>query len=625
MDNRTGSRSAKWFPWSLRLTSLLLASIALLLAMSGVATWNLRMQRIDGDSVAHSNRVRYELLQVLQLLTAAEDGAREFALIGSARALQVYREASTRLDPSLEQLRQLVSDNPKQQPLAAQLDALARDVEASNAALLAETRIGDMAQARAFISRGHLDDVMAAVRSLSARMQTEEDQLLIERRLTRDRARRDAALALWATGGMGAVLLVLIVYFTRRDEATLRRAERELATSLQLRDAELQVINEYARFPVARCDPQCRYLFVNRAYAQRLGFTPEQCVGRHVREIAGEQAYERVLPYIEKALAGHVAEFETEIPYAGIRGARWMRCIYAPVLDQGNVTSFVAAVTDITERKVAELELQRSQAALEEADRRKDEFIATLSHELRNPLAPIRTAAKLLASPDLKPAQLQRVQMIIERQVTHMALLLDDLLDIARITQGKFQLKKEPVDLVEVVDAAIEAARPKIDAKEHQLSVALPSEPITLEADPVRLSQILTNLVTNAAKYSDPGGSIVLRATIQDDTLSLSVKDEGIGIAPEDLTGIFDMFSQVEGVLGRSDGGLGIGLALVKGLVQLHGGSVHVHSAGLGHGSEFIVRLPIAAGFPVRSETRCKKLPTASSDVRQFKAVDPAG
>ena len=231
---------------------------------------------------------------------------------------------------------------------------------------------------------------------------------------------------------------------------------------------------------------------------------------------------------------------------------------------------------------------------LREQDRRKDEFIATLSHELRNPLAPIRAAARLIASPKIAPAQLQRAQLIIERQVMHMALLLDDLLDIARITQGKLHLKRETLALFDVVDAAVEAAVRPLDGKNQHLTLRLPAEPVLLHADHLRLSQILSNLLMNAAKYSDAGSHIELACAVDGDTLSLSVKDDGIGIAPDSLIGIFEMFSQVHGVAGRSDGGLGIGLALVKGLTELHGGTVEARSAGLGHGSEFIVRLPLA-------------------------------
>jgi signal transduction histidine kinase len=274
---------------------------------------------------------------------------------------------------------------------------------------------------------------------------------------------------------------------------------------------------------------------------------------------------------------------------------KWIRALggtdYAP---DGTATHFDGVTVDVSAQKLDQQRLARLNHQLREQDRRKDEFIATLSHELRNPLAPIRTAAKLIASPQMAPTQLKRAQLIIERQATHMALLLDDLLDIARITQGKLQLRKETLALSNVVDAAIEAARPTLDGKNQRLELRLPAEAVLLNADHLRLSQILSNLLMNAAKYSDAGSHIELVGTVQGDTLSLSVKDDGIGIAPECLTGIFEMFSQIDGVSRRSDGGLGIGLALVKGLTELHGGMVEARSGGLGHGSEFIVRLPLA-------------------------------
>lgn len=281
------------------------------------------------------------------------------------------------------------------------------------------------------------------------------------------------------------------------------------------------------------------------------------------------------------------------------RQVKWIRALggtdYA---DDGTPKHFDGVTVDVTAQKLDQQNLARLNEQLREQDRRKDEFIATLSHELRNPLAPIRTAAKVIASPQSAPAQLRRAQLIIERQVAHMALLLDDLLDIARITQGKLTLKKESLALFEVVDAAVEAVRPILDGKNQQLVMSLPTRPVLLDADRLRLAQILSNLLTNASKYSAAGSEIQLACAVQGDTLSLSVKDRGIGIAPESITGIFEMFSQIDGEDGRSGGGLGIGLALVKGLTQLHGGTVEARSEGLGQGSEFIVRLSVDSPQP---------------------------
>ena len=247
----------------------------------------------------------------------------------------------------------------------------------------------------------------------------------------------------------------------------------------------------------------------------------------------------------------------------------------------------------------------QAEAALIEADVRKDVFLATLSHELRNPLAPIRTAAQILQSPKLQPEELHRAQAIIARQVGHMSSLLDDLLDVSRITRGAFLLKKAYVDLQTLIDEAVEEVQPEIDKKQHTLRVERPSGQITLEVDPVRLTQVLTNLLTNAAKYSPPGGLVTLGSRFEANMLELFVRDNGVGLASDSLTKVFTMFTQDKSDVRRSEGGLGIGLALAKGLVELHGGRIEARSKGVGHGSEFVVLLPRT--LVVDSEVRAPK------------------
>lgn len=241
---------------------------------------------------------------------------------------------------------------------------------------------------------------------------------------------------------------------------------------------------------------------------------------------------------------------------------------------------------------------REAQQELERADRSKDQFLAILSHELRNPLAPIRTAADILAAASVTPDQLRWASGMIRRQCVRMAGLLDDLFDVARIAEGKLTLSLQLVSFASVIDAAIEVARPAIDRKNHQLSVSLPGEPVMLRADPLRLSQVFSNLLTNAAKYTDPGGQIELAGRIEDGRLAVSVKDNGIGIPPEALARVFGLFSQIEAVNARAEGGMGIGLALAKGILQLHGGAIEVRSRGRGHGSEFIASLPLTARQP---------------------------
>ncbi len=258
----------------------------------------------------------------------------------------------------------------------------------------------------------------------------------------------------------------------------------------------------------------------------------------------------------------------------------------SPIEDaRGNIIGASKITRDITQSK-------RTEAALRETDRRKDEFLATLAHELRNPLAPIRQAALISKSDSSTEAQKRWSHEVIGRQVHHMALLLDDLLDISRVTRGILELRLETTDLKDVVEAAVETARPVIDAKRHHFSVEAPAEPVQIVADPLRLAQILANLLTNAAKYTDPQGQIQLRVQSAVDGVLIAVTDSGIGIPVEATAKVFDMFSQVKSTLDRSEGGLGIGLALTKGLVELHGGRIEARSGGVGLGSEFIVWLP---------------------------------
>jgi PAS domain S-box-containing protein len=260
-----------------------------------------------------------------------------------------------------------------------------------------------------------------------------------------------------------------------------------------------------------------------------------------------------------------------------------------------NARLYEAAQREIERREEAE-------QALRETDRRKDEFLATLAHELRNPLAPIRQAALIAQATAASDAQKRWSHEVITRQVQHMSLLLDDLLDVSRITRGTLELRKKRTELASIIDAAVETARPVIDSKRHHLEITVPPERIHFEADPLRIAQVLSNLLTNAAKYTDPEGHIRLRARRDDDTIEIAVADTGIGLSADSLPDVFRMFSQVKSHQDRSDGGLGIGLALARGLVTLHGGTIEAHSKGLGHGSEFIVRLPIGAALEPGSE-----------------------
>ncbi len=255
------------------------------------------------------------------------------------------------------------------------------------------------------------------------------------------------------------------------------------------------------------------------------------------------------------------------------------------------------------------IELQRQMRdALAESDRRKDEFLATLAHELRNPLAPVRNAIHILRAKLPPVPELHWARDVIDRQVTQMARLIDDLMDVSRITRGTFELRPEHVALDDVIRSAVETSRPLIDASGHELAVRLPPEPVYLEADTIRLAQVFANLLNNAAKYTAPGGRIGVSVARDLGMIAVTVQDSGIGIPTGMLTRVFEPFTQLDSSLERSRGGLGIGLALAKRLVEMHGGTIEAHSPGPGAGSHFVVRLPLSAPLglqrPVASDGR---------------------
>ena len=315
------------------------------------------------------------------------------------------------------------------------------------------------------------------------------------------------------------------------------------------------------------------------------------------------------------SLAGGGSTVRAEVPIVTLSGAR-REVLLSVVFPRADAAlgSVLVTFADITDRKRAEQQLR-------EADRRKDEFLATLAHELRNPLAPLRTGLQLLNLAPGEPSE-RSVREMMQRQLAQMVRLIDDLLDVSRISRGKIELRKERMELASILQAAVETSRPQIDARTHELLMHLPDEPVFLDADPVRLSQVFSNLLDNAAKYTEPGGRIEVNARLDRGEVVVCVKDTGIGIARENMPKLFELFSQVRGAGAHSQGGLGIGLSLVKGLVRMHGGSVTVQSDGPGSGTEFMVRLPAAEEpEPARVEPPAQ-VPAAASGGRRILVVD---
>jgi two-component system CheB/CheR fusion protein len=482
-------------------------------------------------------------------------------------------------------------------------------------------------------------------------------------------------------------------------------------------------VSSYLRFiadatgtSLLHCDAELRFLFVNRAYAERFGLTPEDVVGQRLDEFLGEEAYEAARPYIERVLTGETLQFEVEVPYHAL-GRRYVHCACTPDRDEaGRVVGWVASILDMTDRHRLERELRgseerfrtlanmipqllwintpdgitqyyndrfyeytgmdpaqglgtrwlglihpddlerlravRSRAMeneqpyefeyrlrqsadeyrwhicrvvpfrnadgqieawfgtatdihdLKEADRRKDEFLATLAHELRNPLAPIRNALQILhlkAAPD---PEAHWARGIVDRQVEQLTRLVDDLLDVSRITRGTVELRRERLEAAAILERALETSRPLIESAGHRLTVTLAEEPLVLEADATRMAQVVSNLLNNACKFTSPGGHIQLSAGREDGQAVIRVVDDGIGIPAEMQSRVFEMFAQVDTSLERAQGGLGIGLTIARRLVEMHGGTLGVRSGGPGEGSELTIRLPLAPEAAVEPAAR---------------------
>jgi signal transduction histidine kinase/ActR/RegA family two-component response regulator len=288
-----------------------------------------------------------------------------------------------------------------------------------------------------------------------------------------------------------------------------------------------------------------------------------------------------------RALSGETVMPGLEMLYTDDGGREyWMRVSSAPLhSDSGDIMGACCVVQDTTQ-------LKRAEHALREADRRKDEFLATLAHELRNPMAPIRNGLQILRLARADNEAAEKIHKMLERQVNQMVRLVDDLLEVSRITSGKIELRRELVDLATVLDNAVETSRALIDSAGHRLTISLPHESLVLHADPIRIAQVIANLLNNAAKYTDPGGQIWLTARRERTEAVVTVRDNGMGIPQVMLARIFDLFTQAERTYSRAQGGLGVGLTLVRTLVEMHGGSVEARSEGPGKGSEFEVRLP---------------------------------
>ena len=554
----------------------------LVLIAAGVAVYlSVRTLSDASDQLVRSKDISIALEQALSSLRDAETGQRGYLLTGRPAYLAPYAAAVATVNQQLDTIRSLSVSDADARTRFEEIEQLARAKMEELARTISLREAGQSEAALQVVLTDEGKRTMDRLRQLTEEMQAREGSRY-RQYLGRERSAR--TLSLWGGGTVSILaiaLLALLGFIVRRDTAKVRASEEQLATTLRsIGDA---VIATDARGLVTLMNPVAESV-TGWLAADARGASLD-AVFRIINEETRNTVESPVAKVLREGgivgLANHTLLIRRDGSEVAIEDSG------APILDRsGGTIGVVLVFRDASRERAAE-------HALLEADRRKDEFLATLAHELRNPLAPIRQAARVARAPAATESQVRWAHEVIERQVHNMARLLDDLLDVSRITRGMMEIRKELIELQAVMDAAIEIARPAIEARNHALSVECQLR-TKVYADPLRLAQVIANLLTNAAKYTEPHGQIRLTAQCDGGELILRVSDTGIGIAAEMLPRIFEMFVQVKSVLDKSEGGLGIGLALARGLTELHGGSLEAQSAGLGSGSTFTLKLPLS-------------------------------
>jgi len=567
---------------------------------AGLALHNIREVSVSLQWVSHTNEVLTRLEAVLSTLKDAETGQRGYLLTGEATYLEPYREAVDRLPGQIAALRQLTLDNPPQTARVLRLDELAGQRLAIlkrglDLAGLDPDRGRGLSSGRQTVLSGEGKQVMDRIRAEVDEMERVERELLEERGAIARGAARTAVVTTVVALVIGLALVALVVWLFARNLAIRQRASEVLQAERERFRTTLTSIGD----AVMVTDAQGRVTLLNPVAEALTGWDAD-AIGRPVEtvfRIVNEESREPVENPVGKVLRdGAVVGLANHTVLIGRDDReRPIDDSGAPIRDgRGRVVGVVLVFRDITERRATEQRLR-------ENDRRKDEFLAMLAHELRNPLAPIRNAAHtltLLGQPD---ERLRWVSGVIERQVGLLTRLVDDLLDVSRITSGKITLNRERVPVAAVIAQAVETARPAAESRRETLEVDVADDVGVVEGDSARLIQAVGNLLDNAIKYSEEGGRVRLTARAEAPDVVIVVRDEGVGIDAELLPHVFDLFTQADRSLERRQGGLGIGLTLVRRLVEMHGGRVEVASEGAGRGSEFTIRLPrlaVAAPAP---------------------------
>lgn len=604
----------------MRRDRIALASVMLLLIVNGFAG-SQYTQRLR----SHTNLVEesHDILGLLDNLEsqvqAAESGQRGFLITGDDDYLETYERVGTSILAHLKELGQLIQDSSPEGEQVSILDALVQQRMAELASNISVRRLSGFESAKEVVLNQSGKSTMDAIRTSIKSLRTMVRSSMAQREMTAASTYLTSLFVGIVSTAAGLILVISILYLLQHNrrraekaaeairaehlrlQASLDRIQRLETDNRQLDQSMRSYVEQVEDYAIFAMNAKCQATTWNHGVRQVLGFEEGDFVGQDIRQlIFVPEAIELGIPE---------AEFETAAKLGSASDDRWMMRkdgkrfwasgITSAVKDeQGNVVGFSKVMRDLTDKKRDEDELAELASKYSESNRRMSEFMATLAHELRNPLAPIRNALDLMGMSNLSSEE-EELRVLMDRQVSQLIRLIDDLLDISRIGRGKIALHRKVVNLKAVIESAIEASGPLIHEKGQELKIEFCQEDVWGNVDPARITQVASNLLNNASRYSDSGCVIKVSLCAEHKAegqgfATMSITDNGIGISRDRLSEIFQMFAQVDDSLGRGQAGLGIGLTLVKTLVELHRGTVVAHSDGVGKGSEFTVKIPLA-------------------------------
>jgi len=567
----------------------------LIIATTGVFIRSIQIVRDDAGWVSRTNEVVGELNSVVAAVREMEAGAGGHVITGDVDFLNSFRQAEERAKRTVDHIADLVVDDDMQAESVRRLRPILEDKIETIRELTVARETGNFEQAKAVLDSGRSRRAMDLVVAEIERMRGVELRLLNERRAEAATNYAVALAAALISGIIGAAVLFVSGRLINTEFEARIKSESECEEQRQQLAFTLASIGD----AVISADTSGNVTLLNRAAESLTGWSTHDGAKRPLTEIFRIVDEGTRAPLVNPALAAlkensTVASSNHTILITKDGRDVAIEVGAAPIRARdGVMTGVVLVFRDVTERRTIERLEEEQRTALIENEKRKDAFLATLAHELRNPLAPIANGLELISLQVRDPEALRQTRDVMARQVRHMIRLIDDLLDVSRINRGSLLLRSDPAEISEVVRSAVDMSRPLIDSARHELAISLSPQPLWVHGDPMRLAQVMTNLLNNAAKFTPPGGTIRLSTHREDSAAVIRVRDSGIGIPPADVNRVFDMFVQLDPTNPRSQGGLGLGLNLAKHIIEKHGGSIAAASEGEGRGTEFTIRLPL--------------------------------